>query len=92
MQQSRNPLARWIQWWARRDWDAPIFHMMAAIGPGATTRIPIGNAGTFRASRSGRLYLFVNDVPGFYGNNQGTAELRIKRLPNDAEVAPGVKL
>jgi hypothetical protein len=92
MQQSRNPLARWIQWWARRDWDAPIFHMMAAIGPGATTRIPIGNAGTFRASRSGRLNLFVNDVPGFYGNNQGTAELRIKRLPNDAEVAPGVKL
>jgi len=30
---------------------------------------------------SGRLHLFVNDVPGFYGNNQGTAKVFITPLP-----------
>ena len=57
-----------------------IFIMIASIGPDADTLIPFKNGELeFIAPRSGRLFLFVNDVPGFYkGSNQGTAIVTIE--------------
>ena len=64
--------------------DVNLFIMIAAIGPDADpeTFVPIKDGETeFVAARSGRLYLFVNDVPGFYrGSNQGVARVTIKRV------------
>lgn len=62
-----------------------IFIMIAAIGPDADLLIPIeGGNMKFEAPRSGRLFLFVNDVPGFYaGSNQGEAIVTIEPISRD---------
>jgi hypothetical protein len=42
--------------------------------------IPIGKGRNFRPNSSGRLFFFVNDAIGFYGNNTGSAEITIEKL------------
>jgi uncharacterized protein (DUF2235 family) len=69
-----------VQKWLKRDRQADVFMLMAAIGPDADHRTAIGKNGQFTAAVSGPLYLFVNDVPGFYHNNQGTATVTITRV------------
>ncbi len=66
--------------WLKRDRQADVFVLMAAIGPDADHRTAIGRSGQFTAAVSGPLYLFVNDVPGFYHNNQGTAAVTVQRI------------
>jgi hypothetical protein len=39
--------------------------------------IPVGSSVMFRAPVDGTLTLYVNDVPGLYCNNSGTARIRI---------------
>ena len=65
---------------ARRDPNEPWFKVMAAIGPNEDETIPIGKDRVFTAKTSGRLYLFVNDAHGFYGNNHGTATITVEWL------------
>jgi hypothetical protein len=68
-----------VGWW-RRDPTQPWFRLIGSIGPDAATTFPIGNEGIIRPDRDGRLYLFVNDVFGFYHNNVGTAEITVECL------------
>lgn len=76
-----SPIIHWLQSWLKRDVKQPIFKLMAAIGPDAEARLAIGSESRWVAPRSGQLHLFVNDVPGFYGNNRGTAKVFITPLP-----------
>jgi len=76
-----SPVVHGLQSWLKRDVKQPIFKLMAGIGPDAEAMLAIGAEGRWVAPRSGRLHLFVNDVPGFYGNNQGTAKVFITPLP-----------
>lgn len=81
-----SPIIRGLQSWLKRDAKQPIFKLMAGIGPDAEVMLAIGTEGRWVAPRSGRLYLFVNDVPGFYCNNRGTAKVFITPWPpSDSE-------
>lgn len=62
--------------------DEPWFKLMGSIGPDEDELIPIAHSREFWASKNGRLYLFVNDAPGWYWNNRGTAVIRVERLVN----------
>lgn len=66
--------------WLRRDPNQPWFRLLGSLGPDAATTFPIGFHTVIRPERTARLYLFTNDVFGFYHNNQGTAEIRIECL------------
>lgn len=70
----------WLQQWLKRAPGQPVFRFMAAVDKRAEVLIPIGTDHCFRPTASGRLYLFVNDVPGFYANNRGTAKVRVTRV------------
>ena len=63
----------------RRDNEQPLFKVMGQIGDHPTL-IPIGRSLQFKAHANGHLFLFVNDVSGYYGNNQGTAQVTIQRI------------
>ncbi len=79
-EQTTSPgIARYIQRYGKRITDQPIFKLMATIGSTDTQLIPIGIENCFKAEQSGPLYLFVNDVPGFYSNNHGNATITIRR-------------
>lgn len=56
------------------------FKVIAAIGPNDQNLIPIGKKALFVAKTSGRLYLFVNDAIGAYGNNRGTATVTVEAV------------
>jgi hypothetical protein len=43
--------------------------------------IAIGAGTHYDVTRSGYLYVFANDAWGFYGNNQGSVRLTVKRMP-----------
>ena len=58
------------------DW----FTLMGSVGPDEEEVFKIGKCREYRPKSSGRLYLFVNDAPLFYGNNHGQADVTVKRL------------
>ncbi|GAB5443183.1 MAG: hypothetical protein Fues2KO_35320 [Fuerstiella sp.] len=60
------------------------FQLCAAVGsPVAASQFPILPDVPFTAPASGELFLFLNDVPGFYVNNRGRLQVQIEtvRLP-----------
>jgi hypothetical protein len=62
--------------------DDRMFRLLASIGSDGHV-IPIGPSAStseFTAYTSGHLFIFVNDFPGFYANNRGSAKVRIERL------------
>lgn len=65
---------------ARRMADEPWFKVLGAIGSTEAEPFAIGRGRVLVAPSSGRLYLFVNDAHGFYGNNHGKATVTVKRL------------
>lgn len=75
-----GPALQGLQSWLKRDMSQPIFKLMAGVGSGAREVQAIGADGRWVSPRSEQLYLFVNDVPGFYGNNRGRAKVIITRL------------
>lgn len=70
----------WLQQWLKRVPDQPVFKFMAAVGKQAAVVIPIGAENCFTPPKCGRLYLFVNDVPGYYSNNRGIAKVHVTRI------------
>lgn len=58
----------------------PWFHLCGAIHRDRRTCFAIGARGRYEVKASGELTCFANDVPGFYGNNQGTISLTIERI------------
>ena len=54
-----------------------MFTLLGSIGASGEV-FKIGKEGSFRARSPGQLFLFVNDFPGFYGNNEGTAKVTIE--------------
>jgi uncharacterized protein (DUF2235 family) len=64
---------------ARRIKDQPWYALMASIGPDEEEVIAIGSGRSIRPRTTGRLYLFVNDAYGFYGNNHGKATIAVER-------------
>lgn len=60
------------------------FQLCGAVGsPVAANQFPILPDVPFTAPASGELFLFLNDVPGFYVNNRGRLQVQIEpvRLP-----------
>jgi hypothetical protein len=57
------------------------FQLCGVVGsPVALNQFPIRPDVPFTAPASGRLFLFLNDVPGFYANNDGRLEVQIEEI------------
>lgn len=56
---------------------AQYFHLLGSIGKASSKPFLVKDGIPFTAHETGELFLFVNDVPGFYGNNTGKSQLRI---------------
>ena len=77
----------------RRCPQANWFELIGAIDEDDATLFRIGRGGrdaTYRAAKSGELFAFANDLPGFYGNNRGAIEVQVKRVagPGGARLQP----
>lgn len=90
-----NPVM-WSGMLLRRDIGAPWFQLRGVIitDKDEEVDIAIGNGAEFKATATGELFLFVNDVPGLYENNHGTATIVISRwpygkVPQEANTAAG---
>ena len=58
---------------------APWFGLVASIDKTRHTFTYVGREADLVPARSGRLYLFANDVAGMYWNNSGCVETRLSR-------------
>lgn len=67
--------------WLRRCPRGKWFELSGAVGRSNRHAFPIGARGEVTVPASGRLFLFANDVPGFYGNNRGALDVEIGRSP-----------
>jgi hypothetical protein len=63
----------------RRMPDAPWFALIGAIDRREDTQFVIGTASRFRATASGQLTCFANDLRGFYFNNSGNVILTVEQ-------------
>ena len=63
----------------RRHPHAPWFALIGAVGQTPDNQFIIGKGTALQVQTAGRLYVFANDVPGFYWNNHGHVELTIRR-------------
>lgn len=61
----------------RRCPDANWFELCGVIGRVSTGAFAIGSKSEISMPRNGRLYLFANDVKGFYWNNSGALQVTI---------------
>ncbi len=57
---------------------APYFHLIGTIGDPAGKPFIVKSGQPFTANVSGEMFLFVNDVPGFYRNNSGESTVTIE--------------
>ncbi|WP_197454338.1 DUF2235 domain-containing protein [Stieleria varia] len=69
----------------KRNPAAAYFQLVASVDDPAEMPFVITPGIPFSVPRRGRLYLSVNDVPGFYFNNQGTATVWIWPLAKSTE-------
>jgi hypothetical protein len=71
----------WMSMWEglRRCPEARWFELAGEIGKGNGVRFPIGNRGAVTMPADGHLFLYANDVPGFYFNNRGAIWVTIWR-------------
>jgi hypothetical protein len=67
----RCPQARW-------------FELVGCVGKDLKNSFPIGERRTVTAPASGRLYLYANDVPGFYWNNRGSLSVSVTKAAPSA--------
>ncbi|MFM9963798.1 MAG: DUF2235 domain-containing protein [Planctomycetaceae bacterium] len=65
---------------AKRAPQEPWFKVIAAVGLENQELIPIGAGCDITPKNSGRLFLFVNDVPLFYDNNRGRATVTVTQV------------
>ncbi|MBP1152583.1 MULTISPECIES: hypothetical protein [Methylocaldum] len=56
------------------------FALCGALDRNGQTAFVIGESCRYTAEAAGRLYCFANDVPGWYWNNFGSAEVIATRL------------
>jgi len=67
-----------IYWIMARTKASGFYYLTGCIKNGSNEYyFQIGKSCTITAPFSGRLYLFVNDVPGFFWNNKGTAMVNV---------------
>jgi hypothetical protein len=62
----------------RRCRHANWFCLIAQVGKDGMPH-PVGVSGQFSADRSGRAFLYANDLWSRYGNNQGASEVILER-------------
>jgi hypothetical protein len=74
-----TPLMR-LTSFACRDRTAKYFQLCVCIGGPSSSTHPITPGVPFTSHANGILYVFVNDIPGFYGNNEGEVQLTVKRI------------
>jgi hypothetical protein len=74
---SANLPQRWTERW-RRQPDAPWFALVGAIDRRRETQFVIGSGCAWRATASGELTCFANDLRWFYFNNSGRVVLRVE--------------
>lgn len=61
--------------------DIAFYQFAACVDRDTKACFAIGDAATICPKKSGELFFFVNDVPGFESNNVGTATVRIAKKP-----------
>jgi hypothetical protein len=86
---TRNKVAGFIG--VRREQDMPWMSLVGVVANDAISvdgaalkaheRIAIGTGRCCHVTKSGYLYAFANDAWGFYGNNQGSVQLTVTRMP-----------
>ena len=59
------------------------FQLLGSIARPDASPFVVNSGQAFCASDSGELFLFVNDVPGFYGNNKGTATVTVELVSDE---------
>jgi hypothetical protein len=64
--------------WARRMPHEHWFALIGAINSDQRTAFLIGSSRIYRATMSGELTCYANDVPWAYGNNTGSVELDVR--------------
>lgn len=64
----------------RRLRKAPWFALCGALDRRGDKAFLIGAEAQIIAPRDGRLFVFANDVPGFYFNNSGSIDLTVEIL------------
>ncbi|MEM1227931.1 MAG: DUF2235 domain-containing protein [Planctomycetota bacterium] len=72
-----------LSWAARsfkRERDVPWFHLCGCLGDPTAPVFAIESGVPFTANDDGVLYLMVNDLPGFYFNNRGSATVMVRRM------------
>jgi hypothetical protein len=71
----------WLRIWdsLRRCPEAGWFELTGEIDRGKGQTFPIGTRDTVTMPAHGRLYLYANDVSGFYWNNSGKLDVTIER-------------
>ena len=67
----RHPRGRW-------------FELTGCIGRRRFGGFSIGNRAQVRMPAAGRLYLYANDVPGFYRNNRDALRVTVTRIAGTA--------
>ena len=91
VEQGWTGLARpfgWLLKWFAVAPGAPMYALAGAIEGG--TPFYVGSELNFRASESGELVLFANDVEGLYFNNRGCLDVTIERMTSGNTLAPGM--
>jgi hypothetical protein len=75
---SRSNLFLKLFEWARRMPHENWFALIGAIDSDQRTAFLIGSSRVYRASVSGELTCYANDVPWAYGNNKGSVTLNVR--------------
>jgi uncharacterized protein (DUF2235 family) len=93
---SRPGFLRWFYGKLRRAPEANWFALLASIGNAQSpdhsndlTYLPtyrIGTSAVIKPEASGYVYFYANDMTGMYGNNRGSVQVTMRRLPDDHPV------
>lgn len=90
---ARATLLQWFFGWLRRVPEANWFSLIASIGSANSpnhsndlTFFPtyaVGSQAIIEPQCDGYIYFFANDMTGMYGNNRGSVEVIVRRLPEE---------
>lgn len=56
------------------------FLLCGAVDQDSNTAFEIGSSYLYKSDKKGRLFCFANDMPGWYWNNFGNIQVKIKRV------------
>lgn len=72
--------------WLKRIPSTPYMRLLGCVGRPDASPFVITSGQFLTVDATGELFLHVNDVPGAYHNNKGTAQISISLIANDGSV------